>query len=258
MFTLADGRVVTDAETGAEMAASSGGPILAAVDISTTRVARTVELGSEFQFTFDLGDDWTHRCVVGREKVDPVLVLGVRPDVPLPYWGWGTIPDQYGRRWSDDDGERRPPRRPSRPHPMLRHAWPDQRQVPALDPTELRAAIAAQDSDRFLSAVSGHDIDDALQEVGVGIPMLLAGGSDRAEAVALSVVNRLTWRDWAGDDVLAADLLASLRGEPWAGRVVPVDLEMLSIEMEGDAGLSTGGYLDLHTGQVYGEDAPTR
>ena len=55
---------------------------------------------SEFLFTFDLGDNWTHRGVVGKEKVDPVEVLGIRPDRPLPYWGWGTIPDQYGRRWA--------------------------------------------------------------------------------------------------------------------------------------------------------------
>ena len=27
------------------------------------------------------------------------------PTGPLPYWGWGEIPDQYGRRTSDDDGE---------------------------------------------------------------------------------------------------------------------------------------------------------
>lgn len=24
---------------------------------------------------------------------------------PLPCWGWGVIPDQYGRRWDGDDGE---------------------------------------------------------------------------------------------------------------------------------------------------------
>jgi hypothetical protein len=35
--------------------------------------------------------------VVGEVKVDPLEVLGIRPDVPLPYWGWGSIPDQYGR-----------------------------------------------------------------------------------------------------------------------------------------------------------------
>jgi hypothetical protein len=23
----------------------------------------------------------------------------------VPYWGWGTLPDQYGRRWAEDDLE---------------------------------------------------------------------------------------------------------------------------------------------------------
>ncbi|EID79896.1 MULTISPECIES: hypothetical protein [Rhodococcus] len=40
MFTLADGRVVTDTEPGAEMAGSIGGPIAEPVDIESSRVAR--------------------------------------------------------------------------------------------------------------------------------------------------------------------------------------------------------------------------
>jgi hypothetical protein len=255
LFTLADGRVVTDEETGAEMAGSISGPILAPIDIAVARVARTVEPGAEFQFTFDLGDAWTHRCVVGEVKVDPLEVLGVRPDVPLPYWGWGSIPDQYGRRWAADDGESRAPGKPGTPHPMLLHAWPAPVQVSGLDLSELRGAIASADAARFLAAVTGRDIDDALQQVGAGIPMALEQRRQEAEPVALSVINRLRWRGGAGDQVLAADLLAGLRREPLAGRVVPVDLEMLSIVLEGDPDLSTGGYLDLRTGQVYDEAA---
>lgn len=173
MFTLADGRMVTDEEIGAEMAGTTSGPILAPVDIATARVSRTLEPGAEFQFTFDLGDDWTHRCVVGEEKIDPLEMLGIRPDAPLPYWGWGNIPDQYGRRWAADDGESRAPRRPSRPHPMLLHAWPGHEQVPGLDLSELRDAIATGDAGRFLAAVTGRGVDDALQQVGAGIPMAL-------------------------------------------------------------------------------------
>jgi hypothetical protein len=255
VFTLADGRVVADEDTGAEIATSVAGPIMAVVDLETARVARVLEPGAEFQFTFDLGDDWTHRCVVAEERVDPVEVLGVRPDVPLPYWGWGSIPDQYGRRWDGDDGESRPPRRPSRPHPMRLHAWPARDLAPELDPSELRAAVAAGDADRFLDAVTGREVDDALQQVGAGMPMALARRPERAEPVALSVINRLTCRAAPGDAVLAEDLLARLRGEPLAGRVVPVDLEMLGFELEGDPSMSTGGYLDLHTGEVYGEDS---
>jgi hypothetical protein len=166
MFTLADGRLVTDEDTGADMAGSAGGPISAPLDIESAKVGRTVGPGAEFQFTFDLGDDWTHRCLVGDEKVDPVEVLGIRPSAPVPYWGWGTIPDQYGRRWDGDDGETRAPRRPSQPHPMLLHAWPAQEQVPALDLREVRRAIAGNDAAHFLATVVGRDIDDALQQVG--------------------------------------------------------------------------------------------
>ncbi|MEW1821841.1 hypothetical protein AB0323_13825 [Arthrobacter sp. NPDC080031] len=255
LFTLADGRVITDQETGTEIAGSIRGPIIAPIDIAAAKVVRTVEPGAEFQFTYDLGDAWTHRCVVGEVKVDPLEVLGIRPNAPLPYRGWGSIPDQYGRRWADDEGESPAPGKPSQPHPMLLHAWPSQVQVPRLDLSELREAIAAADAARFLAAVTGHDIDDALQQAGAGIPMALKQRRQEAEPVALSVINRLTWRDGAGDRILAEDLLAALRREPLTGKVVPVDLDMLSTVLEGDPELSDGGYLDLHTGQVYDESA---
>jgi hypothetical protein len=58
---------------------------------------------------FDLGDGWAHLCTVGARRIDPVEVLGILPDSPLPYWGWGDIPDQYRRRWDHDDGESPPP-----------------------------------------------------------------------------------------------------------------------------------------------------
>ena len=255
MFTLADGQVITDVSTGVEMAESAGGPISAPLDIESAMVGRVVEPGAEFQFTFDLGDQWTHRCVVAEEKIDPVEALGVRPDTPLPYWGWGTIPDQYGRRWASDDGESRLPRRPSQPHPMLLHEWPARTHLPALDLVALRASIAGSDPARFLAVVTGCDIDDALQQVGAGVPMVLQQRGDRAESVAVSVINRLTWRDGPGDRVLAEDLLACLRREPLGGTVVPVDLDMLGTEMEGDGSWSSGGYIDLRTGEVYGESA---
>lgn len=255
MFTLADGRLITDEDTGAEMAASPGGPLTSPLDIETTKVASTVERGAEFQFTFDLGDDWTHRCLVGEKKVDPVEVLGIRPDRPLAYWGWGSMPDQYGRRWDGDDGESRAPRRPSQLHPMLLQAWPEQEQVPDVDPAAVRGAIARGDVAGFLDAVTGRTIDDALQQVGSGIPLVLQEGGERAGQVALSVINRLTWRGWDGDDVLAEDLLAQLRSEAPVGRVVPVDLGMLSSLLEGDVTFSTGGFVDLRTGEVYDDSA---
>lgn len=65
--------------------------------------------GEQFAYVFDLGDEWAHLCTVGERRVDPLVSLGIVPDKPLPCWGWGTIPDQYGRRWIGDDGESDPP-----------------------------------------------------------------------------------------------------------------------------------------------------
>lgn len=254
VFTLADGRVVTDDETGSELATVGAGPVIVPLDMAVTKVARTLQPGAEFQFTFDLGDNWTHRCVLGEQKIDPVEVLGIRPGTPLSYFGWGTIPDQYGRRWAQDDGEGRVPRRPSQPHPMRLHAWPARMQVPALDLTAVRSAIARADADGFLAAVTGSDIDEALQQVGAGIPMALEHRRTQAEPVALSVINRLTGRDGPGDEVLAEDLLAALRRQPPAEPVLAVDLELLATVLETDPNLSTGGWLDVRTGQVYTDE----
>jgi hypothetical protein len=64
-----------------------------------------LEPEEQFLYTFDLGDDWTHLCTVAPSRIDPLDTLGTLPERPLPYWGWGDIPDQYGRRFDADDGE---------------------------------------------------------------------------------------------------------------------------------------------------------
>jgi hypothetical protein len=70
--------------------------------------------GQQLLYTFDMGDDWTHLCTVGEQRIDPLQTLGIIPAAPLPYWGWGEIPDRYGRRTEDDDGET-----PLEPDPQL-------------------------------------------------------------------------------------------------------------------------------------------
>jgi hypothetical protein len=136
---------------------------------------------------------------------------------------------------------------------MVLGAWPAREQVPQLDMGEVRASIATRDAARFLAAVKGRDVDDALQQIAPGVPMALEQRREDAEPVALSIINRLSWRGGDGDQALADDLLAALRGEALNGRVLSVDLEMLSSAREGDAGLSLGGYVDLQTGDVYDE-----
>ena len=85
--------------------------------------------------------------------------------------------------------------------------------------------------------------------------MALEQAPEQAQPVAVSIINRLTWRAGAGDDVLAEDLLAYLRGEPLADRAVPVDLALLSTELEGDLHMSSGGWVDLLTGDVHDDSA---
>ncbi len=59
--------------------------------------------GEQLTYTFDMGDDWVHLCTVAAQRIDPLPVLGIIPDRPLPYWGWGEIPDQYGRLVEDGE-----------------------------------------------------------------------------------------------------------------------------------------------------------
>jgi hypothetical protein len=85
-----------------------------------------LQLGERFAFEFDLGDSWMHLCTVEESKVDPLEVYGEPPDRPVPYFGWGDIPDQYGRRWVGDDGGSPPPPQPDPPLsdlPDLHYTW---------------------------------------------------------------------------------------------------------------------------------------
>jgi hypothetical protein len=73
------------------------------LDGAKTRLGR-LRLSEQFAYVFDLGDNWQHECTVGPKLVDPLESLGTVPDRPLPCWGWGDVPDQYGRRWNGDGG----------------------------------------------------------------------------------------------------------------------------------------------------------
>ena len=248
-FTLSDGTTVANLESSLDFVSSGFGPVQRLEDIERTKVAKTVGLGDEFRFVFDLGDNWVHRCEVHPVKIDPVETLGIRPSTPLPYWGWGDIPDQYGRRWSDDDGESQPGPRPDQPEPMLDPRWPAAPTISSGDLQEVRRALSARGGDALLSAIAGRQVDDALQQIAVGAALLLESGDARREALVLSFVNRLNARGLPGDKVLGEELLARLRGDTPPGRQTPVDIDMLAT-MLGDSAHLTGAYVDLETGSV--------
>jgi pRiA4b ORF-3-like protein len=68
-------------------------------DQAAVKVAAAVGPGDEFRFVFDFGDRWEHRCRVLADKSDPREEWGAGPlpRRPVAVWGWGSIPDQYGR-----------------------------------------------------------------------------------------------------------------------------------------------------------------
>jgi hypothetical protein len=58
--------------------------------------------GCTFEYVFDLGDSWRHRC----EVQDSIRLRSTRlPGQPVPIWGWGRIPDQYGRVTEEGEEE---------------------------------------------------------------------------------------------------------------------------------------------------------
>lgn len=105
MFTLAGGTPVSELDQwdGVEPEGT--------LDSRATKLSR-LQPGEQFAYVFDFGDDWAHLCTVGAERIDPLHQLGIVPDQPLAFWGWGTMPDQYGRRWAEDDGMSEVPKRP--------------------------------------------------------------------------------------------------------------------------------------------------
>jgi Plasmid pRiA4b ORF-3-like protein len=88
-------------------------PLGEVLDGRRTRLSR-LKPGEQFAYEFDFGDAWMHLCTVGDKRIDPLETLGIYPETPLPFWGWGDIPDQYGRRWDGDDGESPVPSKPRR------------------------------------------------------------------------------------------------------------------------------------------------
>lgn len=110
-FELTDGNIVgfPDEDFGED----------AVLDHATTKVFDRVKPGQRFGYRFDFGDEWIHECMVDAAKVDPVDAYGAVPVDPIPIFGWGTIPDQYGRITDGSDDETFS--EPEIPFPFLHH-----------------------------------------------------------------------------------------------------------------------------------------
>jgi hypothetical protein len=123
-FVLGDGTRISHADPWYD-------PPEGTIEIRSEKLSR-LALEEQFAYTFDFGDDWTHLCTVGPQRIDPESAVGAISERPTPYFGWGTLPDQYGRRWSGDDGGEGPvpPDARGGDLPPLLSQWSWQRQVP--------------------------------------------------------------------------------------------------------------------------------
>jgi hypothetical protein len=121
-FELADGNVVgfPDEDFGEDDV----------LDHATTKVLDRVKPGERFGYRFDFGDEWIHECMVEPGKVDPVEAYGDVPVDPVPIFGWGTIPDQYGRVTDGSDDETLSVARDPVPVPASRDRAADRTQRP--------------------------------------------------------------------------------------------------------------------------------
>jgi hypothetical protein len=89
---------------------------------------------------------------------------------------------------------------------------------------------------------------DSLQLIGSGLLTAVREGTDGSADPARKCVNALRERGWDGDEELAELLdAASGTGPAPLLRPLPVDLEELSMILEGDP-VHGGGRIDLHTG----------
>jgi hypothetical protein len=262
------------------------------LDDTKTTLSR-LNLGEQFAFEFDFGDSWMHLCTVADEKVDPHEVYGEAPERPVPYWGWGWIPDQYGRRWDGDDGELPIPPPPdpslsdlpdlhytwgsrairlpspgavsSRVHdggvvvgPWIRTAEGSRRQDPDAWSYEaiqdLRKAVAQGDVIRLVDLVVRHDALEVAHVAAPGLIHAVEVGHDPVRLVLDRLVPRLNERGWLGDDELAEEFERVMRGGTSQLRPTPVDLGELASHLDGPTDLDEGWVLEIATGRLWPRD----
>ena len=199
------------------------------LDDERTRLSR-LALGEQFIYEFDFGDGWLHLCTVGPMKIDPLQELGIVPPLPLPYEGWGSIPDQYGRTRDGDMEAEVPPDPHCSDLPSLEPGWgePDD-QSEQSEPTEappLNTTTRAR-----LIHSTGSDSDAAASQL---IGLLRRAGSparkqiqpgDKVEVRLSDRDRELLFEKTLCDSAYASALTRSPDGNGFVGRYTLDDLE---------------------------------
>ena len=213
------------------------------------KVAAKLKPGDDFRYRF--GDDgWDHECTVEAYD-DPVEAFGRETQTAHAITGWGTVPDQAGNTAP-------PPTADESGHVPL---WPDLARLRRLDDGEVRRAAFAGDLPALVGAVTGSNLEYALQFVGDALLQArrASGGAEGAAAsesdaevarLLAAVAGRLHERGWSGDEYLAQDIEAELSGTDTDLRPLPVDVPELTQIMSSGGDFRSEGRLNLDTGEI--------
>lgn len=122
--------------------------------------------------------------------------------------------------------------------------------------TRLRSLVVRGDGPGLVAALSQEPWPgDSLQLIGEGLLGAVHNGTDGSAELAVECVSALGERRWDGDPELMEVLEGALGNGPTPLlRPLPVDLEELSMILEGDP-VQGGGRIDLATGQVWPQSA---
>ncbi|RHW25385.1 hypothetical protein D0Z08_19340 [Nocardioides immobilis] len=122
--------------------------------------------------------------------------------------------------------------------------------------TQLRSLVLRGDVEGLVAALNAAPWPaDSLQLIGDGLVAAVRGGTDGSVELSRACVIALGERRWDGDRELADALEAALGTGPAPMlRPLPVDLEELSMILEGDP-IHGGGRIDLRTGEVWPQAA---
>lgn len=232
------------------------------LDLETTTVASVVGPGDEFKFVFDAEAVWTHRCLVGSEQVDPMELFDAEPPGPTAYRGWGSVPDQHGREWLDNDGASPIPPRPPTADRMLQSGWPNvPTAMPQVDIRDLRAAMYSGDAEPILAIVATRDVSGCLQMAGSALLRAHRNAPSKSKKPITLLTAQLMERGGSGDRELIEQLRAATQQKPLEGRELEIDLNVVATSLDNETrhcllNVTTGECLPGDYAHSYSEGDP--